>query len=95
MCKLLSLDDLNRFTIGCSVKRGVLKKLYKFHRKASNFGKKETPRQMFSCEIWEILNNTYIQKYLLTTVSDFPNPAYSFSYLISKFYPFQYQQSTD
>ena len=63
--------------------------------KASNFIKKETTTQIFSCEICEIFKNTYIQKYLLTTISDFPNPAYSFSSLFGKFYPFQYQQSTN
>ena len=44
-----------------------------------NFIKKETPTQIFRCEIFEIFKNTYIQKYLLTTASDSPNPAYPFS----------------
>ena len=49
--------------------------------KASNFTKKETPTQTFSCEISKICE---------TTASDFPNPAYPFSSLFGKFYPFQY-----
>ena len=36
--------------------------------------KKDTPTQTF---FHEIFKNTFIQKYLLTTTSDFPNPAYS------------------
>ena len=54
--------------------------------KASNFIKKETLTQTFSCDICEIFKNTYFQKYLLTTVSDFPNPPYPFSSLLAKFY---------
>ena len=30
---------------------------------------KETPTQMFSCEIWEILNNTYFEEHLWTAAS--------------------------
>ena len=30
---------------------------------------KETPTQVFSYEIWEILKNTYFEEHLLTTVS--------------------------
>ena len=109
MCSLLSLDDLNRFSRSshrrCYVKKGVFKNFTNFtgkhfvleslavKLKASNFIKKETPTQIFSCEICEISENTYIQKHLLTAAFDFPNPAYPFSSLFGKFYPLQYQQS--
>ena len=98
MCSLLSLDDLNRFSRSshrrCSVRKGVLvleSPVIKL--KASNFIRKETPTQIFSCEICKIFKNTFIQKHLLTTASDFPNPVYPFSSLFGKFYPLQYQQS--
>ena len=35
-----------------------------------NFIKKETPTQLFSCEIWEISKNNYFKEYLRTTASD-------------------------
>ena len=53
--------------------------------KASNFIKKETSTQIFFCKISEIFKNTYIQKYLLRTVSDFSNPAYPFSSFFGKY----------
>ena len=54
------------------MKKGVLKKFPKFHRKApvseSHFLKKETPTQVFSCEICEIFKNAYFEEHLRTTV---------------------------
>ena len=54
------------------MKKGVLKKFPKFHRKTplseSRFLKKETPTQVFSCEICEIFKNTYFEEHLRTTV---------------------------
>ena len=38
--------------------------------KACNFIK-ETPTQVFSCEIWEIFKNTYFAEDLQTTASEF------------------------
>ena len=32
---------------------------------------KETPAQMFSCEIWKVFKNTYFEEHLRTTASEF------------------------
>ena len=66
----------------CSVKKGVLKNFTNFTRKhqcwspffnkvagAYDFIKKETPTQVFSCEICEIFKNTYFEEHLRTTDS--------------------------
>ena len=37
---------------------------------AWNFFKKETPTQVFSCEICEIYKNTYFEEHLRTTASE-------------------------
>ena len=37
---------------------------------ARTFIKKETPTQVFSCEISEIFKNTYFEEHLRTTTSD-------------------------
>ena len=65
-------------------KKSVLKKLRKFHRKTPVwkslfnkfaglqpciFIKKETPTQVFSCEICETFTNTYFEEHLRTTAS--------------------------
>ena len=60
-----------------SAKKDVLKKLANFTGKQMCWSlisglqlyQKETPTQIFSCEICEIFNNTYFEDYPETTVS--------------------------
>ena len=51
----------------CSVKNVALKIFSKFAGKASNFIKKETLVQMFSCEFCKIFKNTLFIEYLRAT----------------------------
>ena len=79
----------------CSVKKGVLRNFTKLTGKplcqsplfnkvsglASNFIKKETLAQVFSCEFYEISKNTFFTEHLRTTVSViFPFSSGSFLY---------------
>ena len=79
----------------CTVKKGVLRNFTKLtgkHRcqgllfnkvsgRASNFVKKETLAQVFSCEFYEISKNTFFTEHLRTTASViFPFSSGSFLY---------------
>ena len=52
----------------------MLLKFRKFHRKIvvlKSFFHKETPIQVFPCEICEIFKNTYFEEHLRTTASEY------------------------
>ena len=60
----------NQFGIYQPVQKGVLKNFANFTGlKACNCIKKETPIQVFSCEIYEISKNTYFEEHLQTIAS--------------------------
>ena len=48
----------------------LLKKRLWHRPKACNFNKKETLAQVFSCEFWEISQNTFFTEHLWTTASE-------------------------
>ena len=77
-CKKTCSEKFPNFHIKTPVRESLLLKL-----KISNLIKRETPTQIFSCEICKIFKNTYIQKHLWTTASDFLK-AYPSSSLFGK-----------
>ena len=69
----------------CSVKKRYSYKFHKIHWKApvpglqaSNFIKKETLAQVFSCEFSKVSENTFFTEHLLATASDPVNVIYKF-----------------